>query len=262
MPTITYTDGVPCWVDLSTSDVDAATAFYGDLLGWEAVAAGPAEQTGGYTMFLKDGLPVAACAPLMEDGQPVAWQTYFSSDDVDTLAMRVAAAGGKVVVEPLDVLTAGRMAVFQDPGGAFFAGWQPGDHVGAQLVNEPGTLVWNELYTRDMDEARAFYAAALGLDGRTRQTGPMEYTEFRTPDERVRAGGMTIAPPMPDEIPPHWLAYFAVEDADAAVARVRELGGAVLFGPIEIPVGRFATVADPQGAVFGVMALADPPPSA
>lgn len=255
MPTITYTDGVPCWVDLSTSDIDAATAFYGDLFRWEAVSPGPIEETGGYTMFVKDGQHVAACAPLMEDGQPVAWQTYFASDDVDTLAMRVAAAGGTVIVEPLDVLTAGRMAVFQDPGGAFFAGWQPRDHRGAQLVNEPGALVWNELYTRDMDQAKAFYSAGLGLDSATREMGPMAYTEFST-DGRTVAGGLTIAPPMPDDIPPHWLVYFAVEDTEAALARVRELGGAVLFGPMQAPIGSFATVADPQGAVFGVFAPA------
>jgi len=254
MPSVTYSEGVPCWVDLSTSDVDAATAFYGALFGWQAQAAGPPEETGGYTMFTKDDQSVAACAPLMADGQPVVWQTYFHTDDVDALAARVADAGGQVPFPPIDVMTAGRMAVFQDPGGAFFAAWQPRDHGGAQLVNEPGTLCWNELYTRDMDAAKAFYSAALGLTGVTEAMGPMEYTQWQT-DGRAVAGGLVIAPPMPAEMPSNWLVYFAVADLDATLAQIDELGGGVLMPPMEVPVGRFAVVRDHQGAPFGVIAL-------
>lgn len=256
MPSTTYADGVPCWVDLGTSDIDAAKAFYGGLFGWEAVAAGSPEETGGYTILLKDGKTVGGAMALMQPEQPVAWSTYFWADDLDATAAAIADAGGQTLVPPMDVTTAGRMAFFADPTGAAFGVWQPGDNRGAQVVNEPGALAWNELNTRDMDAAKAFYAAALGLTGHSQQMGPMEYTEWKIAGDRTVAGGMVFPPHVPAEVPPHWLVYFAVDDTDAALAKVGELGGSTILEPMDIPAGRFAIVADPQGAAFGIIALA------
>lgn len=255
MPTVTYADGVPCWVDLSTPDPDAAAAFYAGLLGVEAPPAGPVEETGGYRILLKDGKTVGGLMPHMQPGQPTVWSTYFWTDDLDATAARVGAAGGQTMVEPMDVMDVGRMAFFIDPTGAAFGCWQPGTNRGAQVVNEPGTFCWNELNTRDMETAKAFYAEALGITGTTSAEGPMTYTEFSLADGRVVAGGMDMPPQVPAAVPAHWLVYFAVEDADAAVAKVRELGGSVMLEPMTIPVGRFAVVADPQGAAFAVIAL-------
>jgi predicted enzyme related to lactoylglutathione lyase len=255
MPSVTYADGVPCWVDLSTTDVDAAAAFYGALFGWEAVAAGPPEETGGYRLFMKDGRSVGGVMRAMQPGQPVAWSTYFWADDLDATAAKVRDAGGQVIVEPMDVTSAGRMGFFVDPTGAAFGAWQPGDNRGAQVVNEPGALVWNELQTRGIEQAKPFYAAVFGLEGHTSDMGPMRYTEWKLGDRTV-GGGMDFPPDVPPQVPPFWQVYFGVEDTDAALARITELGGSVVMEPIDIPAGRFAMAADPQGGNFAVIALA------
>jgi predicted enzyme related to lactoylglutathione lyase len=249
-----YAPGTPSWVDIGT-DVEQAKQFYEPLFNWTAQDAGPPEETGGYGFFLKDGKMVAGYGPQQNPGPPF-WTTYVSVADADETAKKVEAAGGTVMMPPMDVMGAGRMAVFQDPQGAFISVWQPGDHKGAQLVNEPGSFSWNELNTRDVDGAKAFYTAVFGWGAVTHSEGPMPYTEFKLADQSI-AGMMPMPPMVPAGVPPHWLVYFAVDDADAAVAKAQELGGSVRMGPMDVPVGRFAILADPQGATFAAIRLAE-----
>jgi predicted enzyme related to lactoylglutathione lyase len=172
MPEVTeYAPGTPSWVDLASPDPDASRRFYGGLFGWEATDPGPVEESGGYRMLQRDGRNVAGLGPTQAEGQPAVWTTYVSTDDADAIAARVREAGGQVIMEPFDVLGAGRMAVFADPTGAFISVWQPQSHHGADVVDEPGTLCWNELATRDVDAAKRFYAAVFAWQGDTRGPG-------------------------------------------------------------------------------------------
>jgi predicted enzyme related to lactoylglutathione lyase len=249
-----YEPGTPCWIDIGT-DVEAAKAFYGGLFGWSAMDAGPPEETGGYGFFLQDGKVVAGFGPQQNPGPPV-WTTYVSVTDADAMVGKVEGAGGTVVVPPMDVMQAGRFAVFQDHQGAFFSVWQPGDTAGAELVNEPGAWSWNELNTRDVEGSKRFYSAVFGWDPVTHGEGPGAYTEWQIGGSSV--GGMMQMPPMiPAQVPPHWLVYFSVADTDAAVAKVKELGGSVMAPPMDVEPGRLSVVGDPQGGVFAVITLKD-----
>lgn len=249
-----YTPGTPCWVDLATPDIEASASFYGEVLGWEVPELPNSAEMGGYRRAKKNGADVAGVMPLMQEGQPPAWSTYVSVEDADATAAAVADAGGSVVAEPMDVMDLGRMAVFTDPTGAFFGIWQPGTFHGAELVNEPGTVGWNELSTRDTAAAKQFYGSVFGW-GYDDEPSPRvgTYTIWKAGEAMV--GGMLDinALGMPAEIPSNWLVYFGVEDADAAVEKVQSGGGSVMNGPIDIPVGRFAVVADQFGAAFAVM---------
>lgn len=247
-----YAPGTPGWVDIGT-DVEGAKAFYGALFGWTAQDAGPPEQSGGYGFFLKDGRMVAGYGPQQTPGRPF-WTTYVVVGDADEAAKRVEQAGGTVVMSPTDVMTQGRMAVFSDPQGAFISAWQPGEHRGAQLVNEPGALCWNELQTRDPEAAKAFYTVVFDWEAVTHTGGPVPYTEFKVDGDSV-AGMMPMPPMIPRGVPPHWLVYFAVDDTDAAVNRAGELGGSVQMPPMDVPVGRFSVLTDAQGATFAVIRL-------
>jgi hypothetical protein len=239
--------GTPTWVDLSTSDVDAARTFYQQLFGWTNDEPAPPEY-GGYSMFRKDGKLVAGSGPVMEGSHP-NWTTYVRTADAAATAEKVREAGGEVVVEPMQVMTAGTMAIFRDPTGAYFGVWQNGDHTGAELFNAPGALTWNELATRDVDAAKRFYGAVFGWTDKTENN----YVQLQL-DGKTIGGCMDMnAMQLPEAIPPHWLVYFAVNNADEAAAKVKELGGTVNMPPMDIPgMGRFAVVADAQGAVFAV----------
>jgi hypothetical protein len=253
-----YEPGVPSWADLSTPDVDASKLFYSGLFGWEAQDAGPAEETGGYAMFTLKGRNVAGLSPVQDDSQPPMWSAYVATDDADAVAQRAAQAGGNVLFGPMDVMDAGRMAVLAHPAGGMIGVWQAGTHIGAELVNEPGTINWNELQTRDVEGAKAFYAAVFGWQPDDQDFGGMTYTVFNVGDTGI-AGAMPTPSGVPDEVPAFWLTYFSVEDCDASVAKVQELGGSVLGPAHEMEgVGRFAIVADPHGATFGVIA-GEPP---
>jgi hypothetical protein len=249
-----YPPGTPCWVDLGTPDVDASVRFYGDLFGWEADEAGPVEETGGYRLFRLRGKQVAGVGPLQQEQMPPAWTSYVWSDDADATAEKVGGAGGQVFMPPFDVMDAGRMTVVADPGGAIIGIWQPNRHRGAELANEPGTWSWNELATRDMEAAAKFYNAVFGWETETHEFGEGSYTEFKL-DGKSIAGGMEMGDRFPSEVPPHWTVYFAVEDTDAAVEKAKELGGSLVFDPMDSPAGRFAGLADPQGARFSVIAM-------
>jgi len=254
MPSRTsYVPGTPSWVDLASPDLGASAAFYSSLFDWDAVDQGP--EAGSYHMMEKGGVPVAGAGPIMMEGQPPAWTTYVSVTDADASIAKVKAAGGMVFVEPMDVLDVGRMAVFADPSGAAAAVWQPRQHIGAGLVNEPGALAWNELSTRDVPAATAFYTEVFGWQAETADMGGMEYTMWMLGGEQV--GGMMAMPAeVPAEVPSYWLAYFGTADCDAAVAAATAAGATLTAGPVDIPAGRFAVLADPVGAMFGVIALA------
>ncbi|MDQ3946177.1 MAG: VOC family protein [Actinomycetota bacterium] len=255
-----YAPGTPSWVDLATSDAEAAETFYTTLFGWTSEDQG--EAAGRYRMLRKGGKDVAALYAMGPEQGPPRWNTYVTVDDVDAAVERVEEAGGVVIAPPFDVFesgvqgdpeVAGRMAVVSDPAGAIVALWQSRGHVGARLVNEPGALCWNELITGDRERAAAFYAAVIGWSSRTNPMGPMTYTEFMI-GERAIAGMMEMA-----GVTPRWNVYFAVEDADVTIAEATGLGASILQPAMDFPdVGRFATLADPQGAAFSVVQLAVP----
>ncbi len=253
-----YAPGTPSWVDLSSPDLDASAAFYGSLFGWDCTEAGDPAETGGYRMFEKGGRVVAGLGPLQENSGPPSWTTYVSVADVDATATAITDAGGTVLVPPMDVMEAGRMLVALDPTGAAFSVWQPNQHIGASLVNEPGSLSWNELNTRDPEAAESFYRAVFGWTGNHNDMGDgSTYTEWQL-DGRSVGGMIDMRGRVPDQIPAHWLTYFAVDDTDATVATVTERGGSVMVPAMDIEPGRFAVVADPNGAFFAVMKMNTP----
>jgi predicted enzyme related to lactoylglutathione lyase len=249
---IEYPAGTPSWVDLSSPDLDASASFYGELLGWEAAAGeGPAEETGGYRMFTNGGVEVAGLGPV-QPGQPPVWTTYVAVDDVAAVKSRVEAAGGTTVMDALQVMDAGTMAVFTDAEGAYFAVWQPGRHRGAQIVNAPGTWTMSELRTRDLPKASGFYAAAFGWQVEPiEQGGQVVYASVQL-DGRLIAGMLPMGEAFPPRLPPHWIPYFGVPSVEAAAQKARTLGGQALTEPIAVPSGRFVALMDPQGAAFMV----------
>jgi uncharacterized protein len=246
-----YGNGVPSWVDLGTADIAKAGAFYSALFGW-TVQQGPPE-AGGYAIAELGAKPVAGLGPQQNPGPPV-WATYVNVDDADATVAKVESAGGTVFVAPMDVMDVGRMAIFADPVGAVIGVWQPGTHKGAGLVNEPGTLTWNELVTTDIAAAKAFYAAVFGWGAVTQGEGAGAYTEFQVAGRSI-AGMMEKPAEMPAEVPPYWGVYFAVADTDASAQRVGELGGTIMMPPRDIEPGRFAIAIDPTGAMFSIIAM-------
>ena len=264
-----YIAGVPCWVDTTQPDPDAAVTFYGELFGWEFEDVMPAEAPGHYYTARIRGGDVAAVGSQPEGARPAAtWNTYIWVDDADATAAKVKAAGGRVATDPFDVMDAGRMAVLADPDDAVFSVWQPGRHRGATVVNEHGALNFNDLHTRDIEAARAFYGAVFGwevLDIGTGQAWALpaygDFLEQRTPGmreniaqmgapqrfEEVVASVRTIDGP---GVQPHWGVTFGVDDADAIAARAAELGGTVDVPPMDAPWVRLTVISDPQGARF------------
>ena len=255
MPEVSqHVPNTPGWIDIGT-DVEGAKAFYTALFGWEAVDAGPPEESGGYGFFLVGGKMVAGFGPQQNPGPPF-WTTYVIVPSAEEVATKVEAAGGGVVMPPMAVMDQGTMAVFTDAQGAFISVWQPGRHTGAQLVREPGAFTWCELNTRDLAGSKAFYASVFGWDAVTSgEDSPMPYTEFKLGGDSI-AGMMEMGGHLPAEVPPHWLVYVEVEDTDATVERVASLGGAVVVPGTDFPGGRFAILTDPQGANLGVMTAA------
>jgi predicted enzyme related to lactoylglutathione lyase len=246
MPEVSrYEHGVPSWVDIGTPDPPAAQRFYSDLFGWEGHDMG--EEAGHYTIVSKDGRQVAAISPAQDPGPP-RWTTYVNVDDADNVTKRVQSAGGSVIVEPMDVMSAGRLAIFADTTGAVVAAWQPQEHIGAQLVNEPGAFVWCELASSDMAKSKAFYSDVFGWGW----GGGDEYAEAQVAGRTV-CGAMPRRPEMPAEVPDGWLVYFGSSDVDAQAAKAAGSGATVGVQPTDIPgAGRFAVLVDPQGGVFGL----------
>src|SRR3954468_14549910 len=251
-----YEPGTPSWVDLSTPDVDGAKRFYTELFGWDAEDAGPPEETGGYGFFTQGGKRIAGVGPIMSEGQPTVWMTYVASADAETTVQKARDAGATIHVEPMDVMDAGRMAMFTHPGAGALGVWQAGRHTGAELANEPVSITWNELLSRDVDGAKAFLQAVFGLEPDDQDFGGMTYTLLNLNGTGI-AGLMPMPEQMPAEVPSFWQAYFAVQDCDATVARAQELGGKVMMEPMDAEgIGRMAALVDPYGAGFSVIALA------
>ncbi|MBS1879928.1 MAG: VOC family protein [Actinobacteria bacterium] len=251
-----YDPGTPCWVELSgTPDVDASAAFYGAVLGWEIPELPNSAELGGYRRAKKDGQDVAGVSPPMQEGQPCVWATYVSVADADAAVARAGEAGGQTIAPVMDVMGLGKMAVLSDPTGAVIGVWEPGSFAGAELVNDDGGFGWNELGTRDVGAAREFYGAVFDWSVEDQDMGEMGTYHLWKDGDDIRGGMMDITGRVPDEVPSHWMVYFTVPDADAAVETAKSSGGQIAFGPEDIPeVGRFAIVQDPHGATFAVMA--------
>lgn len=256
-----YPDGLFNWVDLTTTDPAGAKAFYGALFGWEAEDI----PTGGgfdYTMFRINGYNVAGGGPMppemQEQGIPPFWTSYIKHDDVDAIAERITAAGGTLLMPPMDVMEEGRMVMAADPERAVFGVWQPRNHIGAQIVNAPNALIWNELQTNNPEAAQAFYGAVFGWTFETGESGYMMVKQ----NGRFQAGVIPIKPEW-GNVPPNWSVYFMVEDIAATLALAKELGGQVHVPPTNInETDQFAVLQDPQGGIFTLFVCrqADPPP--
>jgi predicted enzyme related to lactoylglutathione lyase len=248
-----YAPGTFCWVDVTTTDQAAAKAFYGGLFGWEAEDI-PVGEGAFYSMQRLRGKDVAAISPQpqqqREAGVPPTWNSYVSVESADAAVERAKELGGNVHAPAFDVLEAGRMAVIGDPQGAFFLVWEPRQHLGAGLVNEPGAFCWNELNSPDPAAAIPFYSGLFGWTIEPFEGSPEPYFSIKNGDAN-NGGIRELGQP---GVPPHWLVYFAVEDIDAAIAKVEELGGAKMVGPIDIQIAKIAVVHDPQGAFFALYA--------
>jgi len=252
-----HVPGSIIWVDLMSSDAEKARAFYSGLFGWNIAVGGP--ESGHYGIASLDGKMAAGVGPLPPGAQfPSAWSVYFASDNVDTTVAKVTEQGGKVMVPPMDVMEEGRMAVCIDPTGATFGVWQGKNHTGAKVIDEPGAMTWFECATRDAAKARDFYCKVFALEPKKLDTsggpGPVEYYTLHKGPKTV-AGVMQMTQAFPAEIPPHWMAYFAVADADAAAKKITSLGGTVIQPPFDTPYGRISVVKDPTGAVFSIVKL-------
>ncbi len=246
-----YTPGTPNWVDVSAPDTEAIKAFYGALFGWEGITL---PEMGNYTNFTMHGKLVCGAAPTMTPGQQPAWTTYISVEDADATARAIEENGGQVAFPPMDVAELGRMAICSDPTGAFFGLWQPRQFKGAQLVNEPGSLIWNQLNTRDIDAAKTFYTKVFPWTAETNGEGRYAYTEWQVNGRSV-AGGMVMDESFPADLPAHWQTCFAVADCDATVATAQGRDGRVLMPAMDMEQGRFAVISDPQGAAFSVIQI-------
>jgi hypothetical protein len=266
-----YIPGVPCWIDTTQADPEAAVAFYGDLFGWDFEDVMPPGSPGKYYIARIGGGDVAAVGSQMEGAPPMAvWNTYVWVQSADETAAKVRAAGGTALMEPFDVGDSGRMAVFADPAGGVFCVWQAKEHRGAAVVNEHASLNFNDLNTRDVDGAKSFYGAVFGWEvldvggaSMWALPGYGDFLEQRTPGMRKNMAEMgaperfedvvASLSPIPDDqpdVPAHWGVTFAVDDADVIAARAAELGGQVVVAPFDAPWVRMTIITDPQGATF------------
>jgi uncharacterized protein len=249
-----HAPGTFSWVDVTTTDLDGAAAFYKGLLGWDHVDS-PIGDGAVYRLFQLHGKIVAGGveqqAEQRSHGIPPHWNNYVTVEDLEARAARAADLGGTVVVPSFDVMTAGRMAVIQDPTGAYLSMWEPRESIGATRVNEPGCLTWNDLVSTDPAAAREFYGGLFGW--RYEAMGEGSADEYWVCFNGDRSNGGLMKTPQ-EGMPSFWYPYFAVEDADAAKRRIEELGGQPMVGPQDVPQGRFVVAADPQGAAFAVFA--------
>ncbi|CAN5681712.1 VOC family protein [soil metagenome] len=243
-----YEPGTFCWVDLSTPDAEGAKAFYGDLFGWE-FRDDEIPGDGVYTMCHARGDAVAAM--VQQDVQPAHWNNYVSVASADETAAKARQLDARIFEEPFDVMGLGRMAVFADPGGAVLCAWEPQAHIGAGRVNDVGCMGWNELQTRDSGAAGDFYGGLFGWEIEPiEDDGNVVYTTVKNAGNQN--GGFMPTSEQHGDAPSFWLPYFTVPSRDDAVEQAKELGGASLAGPLDLPAGRIAILADPQGAAFAI----------
>jgi hypothetical protein len=247
-----YTPGTFSWTDLSTTDQDAAKAFYAELFGWE-YDDNPVGDGVVYSMALLGGRNVAAISPQPQQqrdaGAPPFWNSYVTVQDADATLARARELGGTVHADAFDVMEAGRIGVIQDPQGAYVLAWEPKQNPGAGLVNAPGAMAWNELGSPDPDASARFYGELFGWTTTPMEGSPMPYLVIQTAAGRSNGG---IQTPMAGDTPPFWLVYFATDDLDGALAKVTDQGGKVLMDATDIGVAKIAVVQDPQGAVFAL----------
>ncbi len=257
MLTTRFVTGSPNWLDLGTPDLEAAARFYRGLFGWTFQTAGP--DAGGYGMFQLDGRTAAGGMTVTPEQGPPAWAAYFQTPDVEATAAAVRDNGGTVVFEPMDIFDQGRMAFFTDPTSAGFGAWQPGRNKGLDVVNDPGSLSWLELYTPDPETELRFYARVFGWETSSMPLpdGSGPYTMLNPAGagtDAMFAGVVPLSTDPSRTAGPYWLPYFEVEDCHASVAKAEELGGKVRMALVDMEgVGRFAELADPTGARFAVM---------
>ena len=252
-----YSDGAPCWVDLTTPDLAGAQRFYGGLFGWTFDEGRP--ELANYVNCRLDGGRVAGVMPIPPGrDMPTVWGVHFKSSDIAAAARRIAAAGGTVVMPPHAVADLGSMMLATDPTGALFGVWQPAAHRGAKTFAAPGAMCWHELNTRDGAAADRFYRAVFDHEQAPLAgcTG-MDYARYSR-DGRPVCGRLQMTAAWGD-LPSHWMTYFAVADVDAAAARLRALDGRLLHGPLDTPLGAMAVAADPYGAVFAIARRAGEP---
>jgi uncharacterized protein len=244
----------PVWVELGSSDPAASREFYAKVFGWR-IEVSPDPQFGGYALAKIGGEDVAGIGPNQAPEQPTAWGVYFGTADGDALAAQVAAAGGTVVMPPFPVGNMGRMAIFQDPAGAFVRAWQPLEMAGFGATG-PGSFGWTELSARGLERAIPFYETVFGWSHRTSDMGDgTQYTEFLDGDDSI-AGAMEMNPMAPAGMPSYWMAYFLAGDVDDRYRAALAAGAREMLGPTDFAGGRFAIVADPHGAVFGILKMA------
>jgi hypothetical protein len=242
----------PAWVDLAAKDPAAAREFYSKLFGWN-VEVNPDPQYGGYGLAKVGGSDAAGIGGAMSPDAPNVWTLYIGTDDLDALAARVSDNGGTVVMAPFDVGDQGRMAVFQDPVGAFISAWQ-GTRMGGFQTTGPNAFGWADLNARGVEAAIPFYAKVFGWGIKPSGSPDLPYTEFQVDGESI-AGAAEMDPNLPAEAPSHWMVYFTVDDVDAAHQTAVDAGASSMLAPFDFPGGRMAYVTDPQGATFGLMAL-------
>jgi predicted enzyme related to lactoylglutathione lyase len=253
--------GAPCWVDLMTSDAATSRAFYGAVFGW--VAQEPNEEFGGYFNFTKDGVLVAGCMAFTPGmpATPDVWSIYLATDDVAKTLEGATANGGQVAVAAMPVGDLGIMAYVTDSGGATTGVWQPGLHKGFGIYGEPGTPSWFELHTRDYQRSLDFYQDVFRWETETVSDTPeFRYTLQKHGDDQL-AGIMDASSFLPEGVPAHWSVYFGVDDADAALTKIVELGGAIVQPAEDTPYGRLATAADSTGAQFKLVAANEAMPA-
>ena len=248
-----YTPGTFSWADLATTDQEAAKTFYGELFGWTATD-NPVGDGAYYSIMSIDGKDVAAIATQPQQqrdaGAPPVWNSYITVESADQALERAKELGASVHAAAFDVMDAGRMGVVQDPQGAYFLVWEPKSHTGASLVNAHGALSWDELATTDMEASASFYSQLFGWSVEPIEGMEMPYMVVKN-SAGWNNGGIR---PVTESEPPNWLVYFGIDDIDAAVAKVAELGGSTIAGPMPIGMGSIAVIRDPQGAVFALFA--------
>lgn len=246
-----YAPGTPSWVDLSTTDIDAAKTFYSSIFGWD-LADSPTPGGGSYTMATRNGKAAAGMMAQMpeqaEQGIPSAWNAYVTVENADQALAAAESAGGSALGPVMEVMEAGRMGVMSDPTGGVCCVWEPNQHIGAQLVNEHGTLTWTDLMTGDPAGAAEFYGSVFGWEAQAMDS-PMG------PGQMFSLGGAPIASanPAPEGVPPHWAVYFSVDDCDACVESITANGGSLMMDPMDTGPGRMGFAVDPTGAHFNII---------
>jgi predicted enzyme related to lactoylglutathione lyase len=256
-----FSAGQFCWCDLNSKNSEDAMAFYSSVFGWSSEIQ---DTQGGppYAFFTLDGKPVAGIGQMSDEkqqqGLPSIWTNYIQISDCHASCQKLESLGGKLVMPPMDAMEAGTMAIVQDSAGAMFALWQAKQNFGAELVNVPNTMVWNELATRNFDDALTFYGALFGWTFHDNPDSPSRYKIIQNNGQQ-NGGIMEITDNWDDEIPSHWTVYFAVAKIDDTTQRVKAAGGQIVHGPFDAgSVGRLAICSDPHGGMFNAIELSQP----